>query len=342
VKPSPPAVQYVQSSVVPVVSYSWTVGVGHPAPELPVHRLVDREADRRDTRRTQHQVGVRVVGDEVGDLPRGDQVAHRLDLGLGRRTLAAVRVVQRITARAGTAPEARVVAVEVHADVARQRGAVDGRQVAGSRTAVLAAVLQVDRAVALVLGDALCLARDVEPIRIHDRDDDRPRLVDQPRRQRVVPVAPQQVVGELERMLARRPLTSVMDADVQEGRLAVLCERILRDLDADDVAALDALVRQRDRLHQRRIAHREPLQLRLEVRKPPVGRAAARQRRAVESLRVGLVRAAVPAVQRLDIGDLHVVGHPGRAQRRLVAGAVQRDVHAAGADVLGDVKAGVL
>ena len=65
------------------------------------------------------------------------------------------------------------------------------------------------------------LARDVESVRVHDRDDDRPGGVHELRRARVPPVVPQQVVGELDRVLGRRPLTRVMNAHDQEGRLAV-------------------------------------------------------------------------------------------------------------------------
>ena len=50
----------------------------------------------------------------------------------------------------------------------------------------------------------------------------------------LAPVVGQQVVGELHRVLRRRPLTGVVDAQLQEDRLAVVRLRVLRDLDAVD------------------------------------------------------------------------------------------------------------
>ena len=94
----------------------------------------------------------------------------------------------------------------------------------------------------------------------------------------VAPVVAQQVVGELDRVLRRRPLARVVHAHDQEDRLAVAgVLRAGRDLDAVHVAAEHAAVVQRDRPDERRILHRQVLHLEVVVGQPPVAGAAARK-----------------------------------------------------------------
>jgi hypothetical protein len=84
----------------------------------------------------------------------------------------------------------------------------------------------------------LRLARNVEAVGVDDRHDDRARAPHQVGGAGVGAVAAQEVVRELDRVLARRPLAGVVDAHLQEDRLAVLGARRLGDLDAVDLPAL--------------------------------------------------------------------------------------------------------
>ena len=284
-----------------------------------------------------------MVGDQVGDRARRLQVADVLALRLGERRIAAVGVVGPDRARAGAAPDPAVVAVRVGAPqapgrVVRARAGRVLRRRVGRDAAVLALHLVVEQAVDPAQAGVLRLARDVEPVGIDDRHDDRAGGVDQVGRAGARAVVGQQVVGELDRVLRRRPLARVVDADLQEDRLAVGRLRVLRDLDAVDAAALDRLVAQRELLHEPRVAHRQLLHLEVVVREMAVLVAAGRQLR----LRVGgrelRVLVAVGLRLRLEVGDPDRVGEAGVAQRLLVGRAVQHDLDGVLVAVLGQVE----
>jgi hypothetical protein len=134
-----------------------------------------------------------------------------------------------------------------------------------------------------------------------------------------------------------------MGAHLQEDRLAVVRgARAARDLDPADRPALVRPVRQRDRLDERRVALRQARQLGLVVGERPVRRPAARQaglRRGGGVARVGL--AVAPRLGG-EIGDAHAVAEAGLAQTARVVGAVQHDLDAPGAAVLGQVEAQAL
>ena len=182
------------------------------------------------------------------------------------------------------------------------------------------------------------LARDVEAVQVDDRHDDRAGRVDELRRARARAVVRDQVVGELDRVLRRRPLTGVVDAQLEEDRLAVLRRRVLRDLDAVDAAALDRRVVERQLLDEPRVAHRELLHLEVVVGESAVLVAAARQLR----LRVGRgeLRVGRPVRLRacLEVGDPHVEREAGVAQLALVGRPVQDDLDRVRVAVLGQVE----
>src|SRR5699024_3163215 len=80
-----------------------------------VQWLIQRRASLGDTRWTKPQIAEGVVADQRGHRPAGVEVAHVLDLRLAERTVPAIGVRGPDRARAGTAPETAVVAVEVGA-----------------------------------------------------------------------------------------------------------------------------------------------------------------------------------------------------------------------------------
>ena len=258
------------------------VVAGHPRAERLVQRLLQRGAHVGDARRTQHQVRERVVRDEVRDRARRLQLADVLDLRLRERRVAAERVAGPVRARAAAAPQAAVVAVGVGAAQAPGRVVPAGaarvlRRRVRRDPAVLALHLVVEQAEGRAEAGVLRLAREVEAVGVDDRHDDRARRVDEVRRAAARAVVGQQVVGELDRVLRRRPLTRVVDAELQEDRLAVPRGRVLRDLDAVDVAALDRLVVERQLLHEPRVAHGQLLELEVVVGEMAVLVAAAGQ-----------------------------------------------------------------
>ena len=133
--------------------------------------------------------------------------------------------------------------------VGARAGLVLRRRV-GRDAAVLALHLVVEEPERRAQPGVRRLARDVEAVGVDDRHDDRARRVDELRRACAAPVVGQQVVGELDRVLRRGPLTGVVDAQLQEDRLAVLRLRVLRDLDAVDRPALDRRVVERELLRR--------------------------------------------------------------------------------------------
>ena len=164
---------------------------GHGVTQRLEDRLVDRGAELLQARRAQHEPRCRVVGDQRRGLARGDDVADVARLGLGERAGAAVALRDRVGVRAGAAPQAAVVAVGVHAGLGeadRRLQAVALGRVVG-QPAVLAPVLErVRRDVGRVVAAAAVaaalrlarLARDVEAVRVHDRDHDGPRALHEP------------------------------------------------------------------------------------------------------------------------------------------------------------------
>ena len=188
----------------------------------------------------------------------------------------------------------------------------------------------------------LRLAREVEAVGVDDRHDDRARGVDEVRRTAAGAVVRQQVVRELDRVFRRRPLTRVMDAELQEDRLAVPRGRVLGDLDAVDVAALERLVIERQLLHESRIAHGQLLELEVVVGEMAVGVAAAGQLGlGVRRRELGVGR-LVRLRARLEIGDPDAVGEAGVAQLALVGGAMQDDLDGVRVAVLGEIEAEAL
>ena len=122
--------------------------------------------------------------------------------------------------------------------------------------------------------------RLVEAVGVDDRDDDDARLLQQVGDAGVPPVVAHQVVGELHRHLARRPLARVVQAHHEEHGLAARLGAldVVRDLDAVDGAALERLVRQREPLDDARLDGRELAQVVVVVGERPVGVPSARQR----------------------------------------------------------------
>ena len=130
-----------------------------------------------------------------------------------------------------------------------------------------------------------------------------------------------------------------MDAELQEDRLAVLRGRVLGDLDAVDVAALDRTVVERELLDQPRVAHREALELEVVVGEAPVlVRAAGELGLGVRRGEL-LVGRLVGLRARLEVGDAHGEREAGVTQLALVGGAVQHDLDGVGVAVLGQVEA---
>src|SRR5690625_2379248 len=80
-----------------------------------VQWLLQRRASLGDTRWTKPQIAEGVVADQRRHRPAGVEVAHVLDLRLAERTVPAIGVRGPDRARAGTAPETAVVAIEVGA-----------------------------------------------------------------------------------------------------------------------------------------------------------------------------------------------------------------------------------
>ena len=328
----------------------------HLRAERGVHRLVRRRALGLDARRPQHEVRERVVGDQRRHLARRDQLAHVLRLGLRERARAAVGLVRRVRGRARTAPEAAVVAVGVDAAAgqAERRLQAGARLGVGEQAAVLAPVLvrvreDVDR---LVVGAAAAtvaaalqlagLARGVEAVGVDDRDDDRARAAHEPVRSRVaLPVAEDQLVGPLHRVLGRRPLARVVGAHLQEHRLAVAGAGARGDLDALDRAALVGAVVERDRPHEVGVLARQALEVLAVVEQPAVrGPAAGQLGLGVGCREGGVGRAVAPALDR-QVGDGRRPLEAGVAQLGGVGGAVQDDAQVARPAVLGDVEAEV-
>ena len=125
-----------------------------------------------------------------------------------------------------------------------------------------------------------------KPSGVDDRHDDVARLRDDVRRARVAAlVAVDQLERPLHRELAGRPLAGVVDAHVEERRLAVVAVDVLGDLDAEHVLAAVGLLGQREQLHEVRVLGREVLELGVVVGQRAVGRrgrsgsAEARRRR---------------------------------------------------------------
>ena len=326
----------------------------HARAEVGVDRLVRRRALGADARRAQHQVGERVVGDQRRDLARGDQLADVLRLGLRERAGAAVGVVGRQGARARAAPEAAVVAVRVDAaHPERRRGADAAGSVLAVDNAAVAPLVgerRVDegrRRVGqagqrLVLGvlDEVDrrLAREVEAVDVDDRDHDRPHLLDEARDLRVAAVAAHQLERPLHRVLARGPLARVVDAQLEEDRLAVGLLHVAGDLDAVHLAALERRVVERDRADQLGRRRGQRLHLGLVVVEVAVAGAAGGQPARADALGEGPVGGAVAARLRREVGDLGRVPQPGVAQLLEVAGAIGDDLDEAVAAVLGQVK----
>ena len=313
--------------------------------------LVDRIAQRRQTWRAQHQAGGRVVGDQRHHLVTGDERLDVAGLRLGERAGAAVgldRWVARVCTRA--APEAAVVAVRVHAVLGQSRGR---RAVAGfgivRKAAVLAPVLApgrgsahqvgrvVDGLVAALVGRAGGAARGLEAVRVDDRHDDVAAVPHDVGGARVTGLeAVDQLVGPLHRVLARGPLARMVDAHVQERRLAVVCIDVGRDLDAHHVLAEPRLIRQREQADETRVRVGQILQLGVVV-----GQRAIRGAAAGETGR-GLGRAALghplPVALCDQVLDQHPPVQAGLEQRGLVVGPVQYDAQALRASVLGHVE----
>ena len=155
-----------------------------------------------------------------------------------------------------------------------------------------------------------------------------------------VPVVAQQVVRELDRVLRRRPLTSVVHAHVQEDGLAVLrVRRVHGDLDPVHVTAQHALVLQRERPDEQRVPHRELLHLEVVVGQTPVAVPAARQRR--RRPRAGRSAGPWPVAScpRSQVGDADAVAESGATKGASIATAVQHDLDRVGVAVLGQIEA---
>jgi hypothetical protein len=255
-----------------------------------------------------------VVGDQRRDLARGDQLADVLRFGLGERPGAAVGVVERQRARARAAPQPAVVAVGIDAAGAERRQRADSaRGVLAVEHAAVAPLVgerrvgevggrigqRRQRLVLRVLDEVDGrLARQVEAVDVDDRDHDRAHVLDEARDLRVAAVAADQLERPLHRVLARRPLARVMDAHLQEDRLAVGLPHVARDLDAVHLAALERRVVERHRLDQLGRGGRQRLHLGLVVVKVPVAGPAGREPGRADALGERAVCGAVAA--RLD------------------------------------------
>ena len=263
-------------------------------------------------------------------------------LRLRPRSVTAVGVARPGRAGAAATPEARVVAVEVGApkSACRVVGAgstqVLGRRLRGDG-AVLALHLVVELAeVALRRG----VARDLEAVDVDHRDDDRPGVLHDPASPSVGAVVLEQVVSELHRVLRGRPLARVVGAELQVDRLAVVdVVRVGGDLDAPNLAALDRLVLQGQRLDQVLVAPGQLGHLVVVVSEVPVRRTPARQRRLRNGRGVLPVLRSVGLVPGRQVRDLDVVVEPRIAQARGVLRAVQHHLDAGGVAVLGHVEA---
>ena len=157
-------------------------------------------------------------------------------------------------------------------------------------------------------------------------------------RARVGAVAAQEVVGELHGVLGRGPLARVVDAHVQEDRLAVVDRRRVRgDLDGVHVAAQDGLVREHERPDQGRVPQRELLELELVVGQPAIRVAPAGQVAGDDPGGVLAVGPAVGARAAPEVGDLHVIVEAVGAQDAGVPPAVQDHLQRAAPPVLREV-----
>ncbi len=323
----------------------------HPGAEALVELLVGRQRVAGEARRAQDQVRERVVGDQGDHLARGDQLADVLRLRLRERARAAVVLVDRDVARPRAAPEAAVVAVRVDTgrlDPDRRLRAVAALAVVEEATVLAPVLVRRGREVGqegavLAVGVAVelaRLARGVEAVRVDDRDHDRARALDQPGDPRVAGVvAVDELVGPLHRVLARGPLAGVVDAHLQEHRLAVADRvHVGGDLDPLDRAPLVGLVGERDRAHQVGIRGREVLHLLVVVGEVAVGRALARQRRLLDPGREALVRGLLRGALAGEVGDLDLVVEADLVERLAVSGAVEDDGDVAGSAVLGQVE----
>ena len=149
-----------------------------------------------------------------------------------------------------------------------------------------------------------------------------------------------QVVGELHRHLARRPLARMVQAHHEEHGLAARLGAldVVRDLDAVDRATLERLVRQREPLDDARLDGRELAQVVVVVGQRPVGVPSARQRRGGDAVGVGTGRSVVLRGAQREVGDLDVVREPGGRQGLRVGGRVEHDLDEPGSGVLGQVE----
>ncbi len=182
------------------------------------------------------------------------------------------------------------------------------------------------------------LAREVEPVDVDDRHDDRARRVHQVGRPSAPAVVRQQVIGELDRVFRGGPLARVVGAHQQEDRLAVPRVGILRDLDAVDVATLDRLVVERQLLDQPRVALGQLLELEVVVREVAIGVAAAGQLGLGVGRRELRVGRRVRLGARFEIGDAHVKAEARLAQLPLVGVAMQDDLDGVRVAVLGQIE----
>ena len=134
--------------------------------------------------RAQQQVRVGVVGDQVRDLPLGVEPADVLGLGLGERPRAAeVRRPAGPCSRPGR-PRTRRSCGSGRRRAPRPAVGLSshGPGLRGIGPAVLALHLVGEQAELLVRREVGRLARDVEPVRVDDRDHDVAGGVHQPRR----------------------------------------------------------------------------------------------------------------------------------------------------------------
>ena len=154
-----------------------------------------------------------------------------------------------------------------------------------------------------------------------------------------------QVVGELHRVLARRPLPGVVQAHEHERRAlvggGVGGVDAGGDLDAVDRLALDALVGQLEQLHEAGVVGGERLHLGVVVLERAVVRVAGGERRAVHGGGVGAVRCLDLRLPLDQVGDANLVGQVERAEQDQVRRRVQDHLDVVVSGVLGDVESAV-
>ena len=310
------------------------------APRSGEQRLVRRLTRGGHARRAQDQLGERVVGDQVGDRPRRLQLADVLDLRLGERPRSTVGRVRLGHCRRRERPRDRRSCGSGRRRHRRRSSScrhVHAAHELTHRAAVLALHLVVERRERPDGAAVLRLPRDVEAVRVDDGHAMIRRALSS-RASDAVPVA-QDVVGELDRVLRRRPLARVVHAHVEEDRLAVVgVGHVVGDLQADDVAAEPGRMRERDQLRPVRVGGGEPLHLELVVREPPVRVRAGREVRLRVLLLVLQVRRALRLGLRFEVGDLDLVPEAGVAQRPCIARAVQHDIDGVAVTVLRQVQ----